>query len=403
MATASGIFKKLAYKAETTYGTAPSAAGAQYLRRVTSSLDLTKDTYQSNEIREDQQMADFRHGVRRVAGNINGEVSPGTYEDFMAALLKKVFVATTAITGAGLTIAGTGPYTVTRSAGSWLTDGIKVGDVVRLSVGTLHANNINKNLLVVDITSATVMSVIVLNATVMQAEGPITGCTITVIGKKSWIPTTGHTDTSFSIEHWYSDVAQSELFTGCKIAQASIDLPPTGMATIGFDVRGKDITTATAQYYTTPTASTTSGTLAAVNGVLRVAGATVAVVTGMQITINANFTGDPVVGSNTIPNQFPGRVLVSGQLTAYFEDATFRNAFVNETEIEIIAAFTTDNTATSEFMTFVIHRAKAGGAGKDDGEKGIIQTIPFQALLNTAGGAGIKSQQTTLSVQDSLA
>jgi hypothetical protein len=413
MPIAAGVFKQLAYKAESAYGTAPGQASAQQLRRITSTLDLTKETYQSNEIRTDQQMSDFRHGVRRVAGGINGELSPGTWKDFLAAILKRDFAAVTAITGAGLTISGSGPtYTVVRSAGSWLTDGLKVGDVVRFSVGALNASNINKNVMITDIASATSMTVLPLNGSAMVAEGPITGCTITVVGKKTYVPSSGHTDKSFAIEHWYSDLGQSELFLGCKLAQASIDLPPTGLATINWDVRGQDMADTQAkrggvatntQYFTSPTAATTSGSLAAVNGVVRLAGQSVAVLTGLSVTIAANFTGDPVVGANVVPNQFPGRVLVSGQASMYFDGVTIRDAFINETEVDILAAFTTDNTATADFMTFVLPRVKFGGASKDDGEKGLVQTLPFQALLNANGGTGVKTERTTLSVQDSLA
>lgn len=413
MPIAAGVFKQLAYKAESAYGTAPGQSSAQQLRRITSTLDLTKETYQSNEIRTDLQMSDFRHGVRRVAGGINGELSPGTWKDFLAAILKRDFAAVTAITGAGLTISGTGPtYTVVRGAGSWLTDGLKVGDVVRFSVGSLNANNINKNVMITDIASATSMTVIPLNGSTMVAEGPITGCTITVVGKKTYVPSTGHTDKSFAIEHWYSDLGQSELFLGCKLAQASIDLPPTGLATINWDVRGQDMADTTAkrggvatsaQYYTSPTAATTSGSLAAVNGVVRLAGQSVAVLTGLSMTIAANFTGDPVVGANVVPNQFPGRILVSGQASMYFDGVATRDAFINETEVDILAAFTTDNTATADFVAFALPRVKFGGASKDDGEKGLVQTLPFQALLNANGGAGVKTEKTTLSVQDSLA
>ena len=68
MAQAAGVFKQLTYKVESTYGTVPGASAAQALRRVTSDLSLTKQTYQSNEIRTDQQMQDYRHGVRSVEG-----------------------------------------------------------------------------------------------------------------------------------------------------------------------------------------------------------------------------------------------------------------------------------------------------------------------------------------------
>lgn len=401
MPIASGVFKQLAYKAETTWGTIPSASSAQALRRTTSSLDLTKETYQSNEIRTDLQLADFRHGVRSVTGRISGDLSAGTHKDFMAAILKRDFAAVTAIAGASITIAGSGPtYTVTRAAGSYLTDGVKIGDVIRLTAGSFNASNLNKNLLVVTLT-ATVATVIVLNGSALVAEGPIASATVTVVGKKTFVPTTGHTDKSFAIEHWFADVAQSEVFSGCKPSACAIALPPTGIATVDWDFMGKDVTTATSQYFTSPTAATTTGSLAAVNGVVRVGSSTVATITGLTLNIAANFTGEAVVGSNVKPLMSPGRVLVTGQATCYFEDAVFRDVFLNETETSILAAFTADNSAAADFVAFALPRVKFGGAAKDDGEKGIVQTIPFQALLNTAGGTGTSTERTTLSVQDS--
>lgn len=403
MPIASGVFKQLAYKVESTWGTAPSASGAQALRRTSSTLDLSKETYQSAEIRPDLQLSDFRHGVRSVQGRISGDLSPGTHKDFMAAILKRDYAAVSAITGASITIAGSGPtYTVTRAAGSFLTDGVKVGDVVRLTAGSFNAANLNKNLFVVSLTS-TVATVIVLNGSSLTAEGPVASATVLVVGKKTFVPTSGHTDKSFSIEHWFSDIAQSELFSGCKATACAINLPPSGIATVDWDFMGKNVATSTSQYFTSPTAATTTGSLAAVNGVVRIGNTTVATLTGLSLNIAANFTGEAVVGSNTRPVMAPGRVLVTGQATCYFEDATYRDAFLNETEISLMAAFTSDNTAAADFVSFVLPRVKFGGSSKDDGEKGIVQTIPFQALLNTAGGAGTATEATTLIVQDSQA
>lgn len=403
MAIATGVAKQLAYKAETTWGTVPAASGAQSLRRVTSDLNLTKQTYQSNEIRGDYQISDFRHGVRQVAGSIRGEVSPGTYKDFFSAALRKAFAAVTAISSLSLTIAASGSfYTVTRSAGSYLTDGVKVGQVVRLTAGSLNANNLNKNLLVVALT-ATVATVLVLNGSSMTAEGPIASCTMSVPGKEVYVPTTGHLDTSFAIEHWFSDIAQSEVFSGCKVNSVGLALPPTGIATVDFGFMGKDVTTAASQYFTSPTAATTAGVLAAVNGAVAVNGTKVATLTGLQINIAGGMTGDAVVGSNTLPDIFEGRVQVSGQFTAYFEDATFRDLFLNETEASIVAAFTTGSTAAADFISIALPRIKVGGASKDDGEKGIVQTFPFQALFNTSGGSGTSGHATTIAMQDSLA
>ena len=403
MATASGIFKQVAYKVESVYGTPPAASAAQQLRRVSSSLDLKKDVYQSNEIRPDQQMADYRHGIRKVDGSINGELSAKTYSDFIAAALKKDFVATTALTALSITIAGSaGAWTITRGAGDFLTGGVKIGDVIRLSGGTFNAANLSKNILVTGVT-ALVLTGLVVNASVLVAEGPIASSTVTVIGKKSLIPQTGHTDKSFSIEHWFPDVPTSEVFTGCKVSKVGFNLPPSGMATCNVGFMGKDAVTAIGQYFTSPTAVTSTGTMAAVNGVLRVGGVTVASVTGLSIDVSAAQSGEPTVGSNTIAFQAAGRVLVSGSITATFDSTTLRDAFFNETEISLYAVFTADNTAAADFIGFSIPRIKVGGASKTDGEKTITQTFPFQALLNTTGGAALATDLTTLTVQDAQA
>ncbi|MBX3634052.1 MAG: hypothetical protein KF683_01415 [Rubrivivax sp.] len=403
MPQASGVFKQLAYKAETTYGVIPAAASAQSLRRVTSDIDLRKDTYQSNEIRTDQQMQDMRHGVRRVEGTIAGELSPKTYADFIAAALRRDFTAGPSASSLSITIAGSGPtYTVTRSAGSWLTDGFKRGHVCRLTAGTFNVANLNKNLLVAGIT-ATVLTVRVLNGSALVAEGPIASATCAVTGKQTFAPTTGHTNKSFSIEHWFSDIAQSEVYSGCQPNQIDLQMPPTGLATINIGMVGQGRTNAGSQYFTSPTAATATGLTASVNGLVLLGGVAIAVLTGLTLQIQSNRSGEPVVGSNVVPTMFPGRILASGQATAYFEDATFRNAFDNETELELIVVLSSDNSAASEFVGFTLPRVKLNGSAKSDGEGGIVQTIPYQALLPLTGGSGIANELTTVLCQDSAA
>lgn len=400
MANATGVAMNLAYKAESTWGTVPSASSAQLLRRLSTSLALKKQTYQSGEIRSDYQVADFRHGVRSVEGSISGELSPGTYEDFMAAAVRKVFAAVSAISGLSLTIATSGSfYTITRGSGDFITGGLKIGDVIRITAGSVNANNLNKNAMIVALTT-TVATVYVLNGLTMTAEGPIASCTVSVVGKKTMVPTSGHTDTSFSIERWQSDISKSDVFSGCKINTMSVQLPATGIAGIEFGMMGKDVVTADAQYFTAPTAATTSGVVAAVNGAVIVNGARVANITGMNFTLNGGMSAEPVVGSNSYPDIFEGRVTVSGQITAFFEDHTYFDLFDAESEVAVACAFTTTSAKDSDFISFVFPRVKFGSADRDDGEKGIVQTLSFTALYN---GSGTNSDVTTFAIQDSLA
>lgn len=414
MGLESGIFKQLAYKIETTYGTAAGQASGQQLRRIESTIDLSKDSYESNEKRPDMQTADARHGVRRVQGAIKGEMSAGTWKDFLALVCKRDFTAVTSITGASITIGAgvSGVYPISRATGSWLTDGVKVGHVIRFTAGSLNASNLNKNILVVDITSATALSGIVLNGSTLTAEGPIASVTVALPGKQTYMPVTGHTDKALSIEHWFPSVPTSELYLGCKIGKASFDLPPTGMANVSFDVMGQDMADTTAkrsavalnsQYFTSPTATTTTNSMAAVNGIVRLGGGTMVTMTGLKFDLAPGFSGDPVVGSNVIPNQFAGRMKVTGEFSLYFDSTTQRDAFINETEVDLVAVFTASNDAAADFMSHVMPRVKVMSAGKNDPDGGIVQTFQFQALLNSAGGSGVKTEKTTYLVQDSAA
>src|SRR5690606_37284888 len=90
---------------ETTFGTASSETG-QLLRRTQSTIDLTKDSYQSQEILPSQQVRDARHGIRRVPGNIRGELSPGAYPMLFEGLLRKAFVSGGSATSVTANVSG---------------------------------------------------------------------------------------------------------------------------------------------------------------------------------------------------------------------------------------------------------------------------------------------------------
>lgn len=404
MASASGIAKVLAYKKETTFGVLAGAVGGKQLRRVKSNISPKKQTYESNEIRTDQQDAVFVHGLRSVGGDLDCELSPGSYQDPIGSLVRKAWAAVTSLTGLSLTIAAAGSlWTVTRSAGDFLASGIKIGMPVRITAGSFNALNLNKNLLVVAMT-ASALTVATMNGSAMFAEGPIASATIAVPGKYTYVPTTGHTDESYTIEHWFSDIAQSEVYTGCKFTQMDVNLPPTGLATCKFNIMGKDLGGAgTTQYFTTPTAPSSTSVVSAVNGVLVVGGTPVAVLTGLSFTISGNYSAEPIVGSNTYSDIDRGRVKVQGQATIKFLDATFRNYFINETEAVLVAAFANSVADAADFITFTFPRVKFNANDKDDGEKAIIQTVPFKALIDTTGGAGTSREATTLMIHDSAA
>lgn len=72
---------------ETAYGVTPATPVFSAVRHTGTTLGLTKDSLQSEEIRDDRQIADFRHGARQVGGDMSIELSYGSFDEILEAAL----------------------------------------------------------------------------------------------------------------------------------------------------------------------------------------------------------------------------------------------------------------------------------------------------------------------------
>lgn len=402
MAKAQGVFKRVAYKKETNWGELPGASGAKELRRITAEFNLTKETYASNEITQKMQITDLRHGIKQVDGSLNGELSPGSYSDFIGSVLGRDFASETGTVSASITIATSGTnFTITRATGSFLTDGIKVGHVVRMTGAGLATANVSNNCLVVAVT-ALVLTVMVLSDTSLVAEGPIAAVSVVPVGKTTYIPSSGQSLDSYTVEQWYADIAQSEVFSGLKIGTWNVALPSTGLVTTDFSFMGKDLSqSGTSAYFTSPTAALTTGLFAAVQGALIISGVPSACVTDANFSVEKNLEPAQCVGSDSVSEIFNGRVSVTGSLSAYFSDASLRDLFVNETEATVVFALTTSNAKNADVLSIVMPRCKFNTANVADNELGLVQSVDFQALYKDTNTDGLVT--STIMVQDSQA
>jgi hypothetical protein len=246
------------------------------------------------------------------------------------------------------------------------------------------------------------------NRTVGVLPAPTTAAsestfTLSSTGSSLIIPSTGHTRRKVAVEIYSEDVDIARLFTECRVGGFNLQMPATGMSTIEFNATGRDMEiyeTTAAPFFTAPAAATTTHLLAAVNGLLRISGQTVAVITAMNIQNAITLTGDPVVGSNLVPEIFAGRNVITGQMTAFFQDAVLINDFKNESEIDVLAYLTTGSLPGAPAMSFYLPRVKLGGADlATTGEQGQMITIPYQALKYEGTAAGVP--QTTMQIWDS--
>jgi hypothetical protein len=403
MTVAQGIYKKLAYKKQSALGTAASGASGQYLRREKSSFNKMKDTYSNDEIVSHQQYTGDTYGVGKTKGDLNGVLSPGTYATLLGSLLRKDMTATAAVTAVTLTIAGSGPYTVVRSAGSWLTDGVKIGDVVRITAGTYTGTARDINLLVTGVVALT-LTVLVPNGSTLTAQGPVASSTLTVIGKKSVVPITGHTNDYYTFEEWFNDLSKSRTYVDTQISMAEIGIPATGNSTIKLEALGLSRAKGSSQVLTSPTAETTTNILTAANAMILVNGSRTLVGTSLSLKVDDQLQyGDAVIGSNSLSDVTKGDVKVSGSVSVQYDGETVSTLFDNETVTSIIAVLFDGTSATADFIGFTIPAVKLMKDDIDDGKKQLVMACDFTAQINTSGGAVLANDQGIISIQDSQA
>lgn len=87
MTQAQGARHSISYVAESTFGTTPASPTMLQLRNTGTTLMTQKESFQSEEIRNDRQIVDLRHGTRTAEGDINFELSYGAFDDWLEAAL----------------------------------------------------------------------------------------------------------------------------------------------------------------------------------------------------------------------------------------------------------------------------------------------------------------------------
>lgn len=420
--------RSLLFAKQSAFGTiaATNASGVGIIRRVSTSLNHTKNTFESKEVRTDFQYGDMGYGQNIVSGDIVAEVYPGASSAFFAALVRQAFAAvtvagTTSLSagvsdGWTLTTSGTtGISTLTR-AGSGVSflgtsannyaDGIRLGQLVKFGVWPTTAD-IGRPAFVVAVTATTVQLAPVDGVPFAAVSTPSTTATLVPIGKQAFIPLTGHTEDAFTIEDRSADQGTSIVYQDVRFNKLSLKVSPNSYIEATFSVIGSGAnldadgtTTPAAPYFTsTPTQNTKRG-LTGVKAQMLVNGVAIPVATGFQFDIDLQATAPQVVAARISPDVLYGQgAKVSGQLTAYVKDASLRKLFANETEVAIQMAFYSQD----ESDTFGVYmpRCLVTSDTRDDASTGIVQTCSFMALQPLTQTTG--QIQSTVVFQDSAA
>jgi hypothetical protein len=201
----------------------------------------------------------------------------------------------------------------------------------------------------------------------------------------------GTTPKFFSIEDYAADIDQARLFAGMSVSTMAISLAPNQMVTTTFGMVGKNMTMSQTQK--TQTAASGAAPFDAYSGDIaigNVAGSSaVAIVTGLDFTLNNSFAPTFVIGDDSAPSLEYGRAEVEGTMSVYFENDSLINRFLNETESEISVSVN-DPTGVNAY-TFLFPRVKINSADVGvDGPTSRIISMSFVSLFDTTQATNLK-------------
>jgi len=381
MANQTGRNMYVAFKVEAAFNTVPDpVTGAEKMRiNPSPGLKLARPSIQPGEVRGDMLTPMGRLGSRAVSGSYSGDLYVNAWDTLLAAVLRSTWVAAVAITEAAMTSITTTTNTIVAAGGSWLTQGVRTGDLVRLTGHSTAANN-DKNLRVVSVTTDTI--------TVPAGEltldaGADSAFTLTIL-KKLMNGATPVRNTYY-IEQCYQDIDQSQVFGGCRCVGFTLRGQPDGMATVEFRFLGAsmtDVATGSSPVYTSPTLNTNTG-LVFTDAKLSLDGTDIVIATAFELNVNLGGATLPVIGSNYTPDVFDDELVLSGSLSVLRQDLDYVAAFDAETEFELAILLQEVSGTPQKAFGLYVPRVKFTDADAPLGNDGaMVESLPWMSGIN---------------------
>lgn len=336
MAGNSGRNVAVDFMVQSVIGTPVSGAGASRFRINSGApgLVLNKAKIRSNESRSDGMSTRGRHGSRSISGNYPADATLGTFEELIEALMRGTWDASDlVITEADASLASitTTTSTIVAGAGSWITAGLKVGDVIVLSGHSTAANN-GIPLRIVTLTALTITvagTPLTLNAVADTA--------FTVTRAKKL--TNGTTRRCFTFEESEVDLDESVQIPDCRVSSLKLTMGTDAMIGLDFGIVGIGTYTmlsgGSSPAFTSPTETTTQGLVGSDAG-LYLNGAKRTVLTSLDAMFDTKCQTQPVIGANQGPDVYEGNMEpITGNFTGIREGQTMLSSFDAETTVNL--------------------------------------------------------------------
>ena len=354
----------IARKVQSALGSQASGTGASILRTAGGTGGrLSKAAVESMEISHDGMSTRGRHGTQKTGATYSAEMSIGSFDDILEAVVRGTYEASLAITEAAMTSITTTTSTIVAAGGSWITEGLRVGDVIRLTGHATAANN-DRNLRITGLTATTITVAETLTADAV-ADSTFT---VTRQGQKLINPAAGAlVKRYFTLEEHEIDIDGSEVFTDCVWGRLRFQMQPNGLLTVEPTWVGtgqmEAKTAGDAPFFTSPT-ETTSLPLAVLDASLLLGGEAVVDLTSFDLTIETQLTAPDVAASKYAPDVFDGQMLVSMNITALRQDLAKVADFLDETVLSLQLLAVENESEPKDFFSLFVPNFTLGSVDK---------------------------------------
>lgn len=360
------------YTLETTPGVTPTSPVWSPLRNTGGVPAVTRDALVSNELDGSRETSSIRTGNKQVTGEYAIELSAQSQDELLAGAMTSSWVAGVSQTSVSVAVDATSK-TFTRSTGSFIADGVEVGDLIAFT--DLPGEN-GKPFIVTTVT-----------ATVVTGAGiqkPLTTAVATATDYKTGDKLeTGNLCKTYSILTWFKGRcggADSYVITrGVEFSGFTIEQAVNAMVTGSFPFIGlsQEILTAppAGSTYTSFTAEPFSSVdVSAYNGT-----APLKLIDTFTITNDNGTSAQFELGNDSVAFVERGRAANTFSLAGKLYDMALLNLFLNETQVELTSVLSGPQGA----MSFTLKRAEITAATPEiGGPESVTLSIEGQATGN---------------------
>lgn len=317
---------RITFIEESTYGTTPGSGNFNTARFVSDNLSGTPETTESQQIRTDRMSSGQIVTGLTVGGGLNFELAKEDAIDlfFKSAMYQSAYTTDTPVT-VDLDIDASAK-TLTRASGDFNSD-VAVGDVITLTGFTNTTNN--TQVMVTDITSATVIAIIAKDDIVTETGS---GTTFKVADKLD----IGTTKTSFSMEKAFLDLTNKAInYRGMIVSEFSLTVGYGEIVNGSFTFMGNDYEAvdAAGDFMTNSRTINASATTSSLNGSVDMPfiGSSASgtfedanfCIQSVEISLNNGLTPQTCIGQAAPTDYTEGTANIEVTLSAYLSDGNW--------------------------------------------------------------------------------